>query len=84
MREQRFFRSPQSAATQPPPPSQTQTRIEISWGEAVAKTIGIRRQHIEMATKVCGINLNLENAVQPQMHADGHRYQALAGNHRLT
>jgi hypothetical protein len=56
MREQQFFYSQRSVAAQPPPPNPNRTRIEINWGEAVAKTIEIRQQHNEMATKVCCIN----------------------------
>jgi hypothetical protein len=57
MREQRFFHSQRSAAAQPPPPNPNRTRIEINWGEAVAKPIEVWRHHNEMATKFCGINL---------------------------
>jgi hypothetical protein len=57
MKEQRFLCSPQSAAAQPPPPNPNRTRIEIHWGEAVAKAIEIRFHHIEMATKVCCLHL---------------------------
>jgi len=57
MREQRFLRSPQSAAAPPPAPNSNRTRIEINWGEAVAKTIEIRHHYIEAATQARSIYL---------------------------
>ncbi|MGD0209109.1 MAG: VacJ family lipoprotein [Verrucomicrobiota bacterium] len=58
MREQRFLRSPQSAAAPPPAPatSLNRTGIEIHWGEAVTKTMEIRHHYIEATTKICCIN----------------------------
>jgi len=58
MSEQRFFVSQQSAAAQPPPPPNTiRTGIQVNWNESAARTIKIRRQHIEMATKARVIHL---------------------------
>src|ERR1035437_9543293 len=57
MREQRFLRSPQSAAAPPPAPNSNRTRIEINWGEAMAKTIEIRHHYIEAATQARSIYL---------------------------
>jgi hypothetical protein len=57
MVEQRFLRSPQSAAAPPPVPNSNRTGIQINWKEEVVKTIKIRHHHIEMAMKVCCINL---------------------------
>jgi len=54
MTEQQFLHSQQLLAAQLPPLNPNQTRIEINWGKAVAKTIEIRRHHNEMATKLCG------------------------------
>jgi hypothetical protein len=57
MVEQRFFRSPQSAAASSPVPNSNQTRIEINCGEAVAETIEIWHHHIEMVAKARFIHL---------------------------
>jgi hypothetical protein len=56
MVEQRFLRSPQSAAAPPPVLNPNRTRIEINGGEAVAKTMEIRHHYIEATTKICCIN----------------------------
>jgi hypothetical protein len=57
MAETRSLRSPQSTAAQPTPPNPNWTQIQIKWGETVAEIIEIRRHHIEVTTKVGGINL---------------------------
>jgi len=57
MAEQRFFRSPQTAAASLPVQDSNQTRIEINCGEAVAETIEIWHHHIQMIAKARFIHL---------------------------
>jgi hypothetical protein len=56
MSERQLLRSMRSAVATPPP-SPIRIRIEINWVEAVAKRIEIRHRPIEMAAKVCYIDL---------------------------
>jgi hypothetical protein len=67
MAEQRVLRSLQSAAAPPPALNPNRTGIQINWKEGVLSTIKIRHRYIEMATKVCCINLKAVVAQQQKI-----------------
>ena len=52
-----IFHTQRSSDAQPLPPNPNQTGIQINWTEGVVKIIKIRHRHIEMATKLCCVNL---------------------------
>ncbi|MGD1087928.1 MAG: hypothetical protein ABR955_04285 [Verrucomicrobiota bacterium] len=68
MVEQRFFRSPQSAAASPPVQNSNRTRIEINSGEAVTETIEIWHHPIELVAKARFIHLKSDCPQEEDVH----------------